>query len=191
MIVRVFFGALLAAVLGFMWGFLFWAVLGAGVRLMAPLPNEESVVQALVNAGLPSGMYVYPAPVDMNDAEAVEVTEEQHLKGPKLQIAYLANGGPSMPTEQYVKGWTHYFAFSLVAGGLLVMARNGLRSYFSRVFFVVLVGLAATVWGHWGDAVWFFHPWEYTAGRGLETLVTALLIGLVLAAFIKPAPQAT
>jgi hypothetical protein len=190
MLVRIFFGALLAGVLGFFWGFTFWAVLGAGDLLMDPLPNEDGVIQALHNAGLPSGMYVYPAPAHMNDAEAVAAFEEKHMKGPLLQLAYRANGGPAMPPEQYVKGVAHYFAIAFIAGVLLAMARNALPTYGSRVLFVVLLGLVSTVWSHWADAVWFFDSWDYTAGRGVESLVTALLFGLVLAAIIKPAPEA-
>lgn len=189
MIVRVFFGAVLAAVLGFVWGFVFWGVLNAGNMLMDPLPNEETVIQTLLNAGLPSGMYVYPAPGDMSDPAVMEAVEAQHQKGPKLQLAFFATGGPGMPPEQYLKGWTHYFAVALIAGALLAMVRNSLPTYGSRVLFVLLLGLVATVWAHWADAVWFFHSWEYTAGRGAETLITALLFGLVLAAVIKPTAQ--
>jgi hypothetical protein len=190
MIVRVFFAALIAAVLGFAWGFIFWGVLGAGSMIMAPLPQEATVKEALVNAGLASGVYVYPFPAKMDDEEDVRRAQEQHMKGPIMQIAYRPDGGPPMPPEQYVKGVVHYFAVALIAGALLAMARSSLPRYGSRVLFVLLLGLLATVWAHWADAIWFADPWPYTAGRGLESLVTALIMGLVLAAIIKPTTTA-
>ena len=61
-----------------------------------------------------------------------------------------------------------------------------LPRYGSRVLFVVLLGLLTAVWSNWSDSVWFFHPWQHSLGITLERVVTALLIGLVLAAFVKP-----
>ena len=190
MIVRLFFGALIAAFLAFMWGFVFWVVLDSGNKLMDPLPGEEAVVSALREAGLASGMYVYPAPADMKDEEATATHKEKHRAGPLLQLAYRANGGEPMPPEQYGKGYGHYFCVALILGILLHVARQGLPSYVGRVFFCVITGLLAAVWADWADSVWFFDPWSYTMGRTVEMLVTALIIGLVLAAFIKPTPGA-
>jgi hypothetical protein len=92
-----------------------------------------------------------------------------------------------MPPQQYVAGLAHPFAYALIAGILLAMAAGSLRGYGSRVLFVLLAGLLASVWIAWGDAIWWFHPWTYVLGCTVYHLVSALLMGLVLAALIKPA----
>jgi hypothetical protein len=189
MIVRLFFAAVLSAVLVFAWSFLFWTVFGGNTHLMIPLPSENHLIAELRQAGIASGMYLYPVPIDTNNQEATEVFNQQHRDGPLLQLAYKADGGPPMSTEQNVSRITHYFAVALIAGAILAMARNALCSYWHRVGFVLLLGLFATVWLTWGNAIWWYHPWIFAIGLMLYELIVALLMSLVLAAFIKPTLQ--
>jgi hypothetical protein len=99
-IVRLFFAAMLSAVLLLAWSFLFWTVFGASTHLMVPLPSENHLIAELREFGIASGMYLYPVPVDTNNQEATEVFNQQHRDGPLLQLAYKADGGlPCQPNK--------------------------------------------------------------------------------------------
>ena len=115
--------------------------------------------------------------------------KQQHRNGPLLQLAYKADGGPPISTEYNVSRITQYFAVALIDGAILAMVRNSLCSYWKREDYVLLLGLFATVWLTWGNALWWYHPWTFAVGLMLYELAVALLMSLVLAAFIKPTLQ--
>ena len=182
---RVLLAAVLSAVLMFVWGFVFWAVLGMGCRFIQPLPAELDVLAALRQSGATSGMYVYPMPADMKDEQAMESYQAKHAEGPILQLAYQAEGGPDMPPSKYAQGFGHYFAVALLSGCLLALASRGLPSFGSRLVFVLLLSLVAAVWGNVGDAVWWFHSREYCLGNMAYSMGAGLLMALVMATIIR------
>ena len=188
---RVLLAAVLSAVLMFAWGFLFWVVLGFSEQLMKPLPAELDVLASLRQAGTTSGMYVYPSPVDMNDAEAKQDLEAKHLEGPILQLAYQAEGGPMMPPSKYAQGLGHNFAVALLTGCLLALASRGLPNFGSRVLFVLLLSLVAAIWGNVGDAVWWMHSREYCLGNMGYQMGAGLAMALVTATIVRRDPEAS
>lgn len=183
---RVLLASILAAVLMFVWGFVFWGLLGAGSRLLEPLPAELDVLAALRNSQAPSGMYVYPSmPVDSQDDEAIAEFERKHQEGPLLQLAYRQEGGPPMPPAIFAQGFGHYFAVALLTSCLLALAATGLPHFGGRLVFVLLVSLVAAIWGNVGDVVWWFHSPLYCMGNMAYTLGAGLVMGLVLAAIVR------
>jgi len=182
---RVLLASILAAVLMFAWGFVFWALLGVGPQMMQPLPAELDVLAALRNSQAPSGMYVYPMPVDAQDEAGVAEFERKHQEGPLLQLAYRQEGGPSMPPSIFAQGFGHYFAVALLTGCLLALASRGLPRFSGRLVFVLLVSLVTAIWGNVGDVVWWFHSPRYCVGNMAYTLGAGLAMGLVLAAIVR------
>jgi hypothetical protein len=182
---RVLLASILAAVLMFAWGFVFWGLLGVGTHLLQPLPAELDVLAALRNSQAPSGMYVYPMPADAKDEAAVAEFERKHLEGPLLQLAYRREGGPPMPPSIFAQGLGHYFAVALLTGCLLALAARGLPHFGGRLVFVLLVSLVAAIWGNVGDVVWWFHSPRYCVGNLAYTLGAGLAMGLVLAAIVR------
>jgi hypothetical protein len=186
MAVRVLVAALVSAVLMFVWGFVFWAVLGMGARLMDPLPAAVDVIAPLRHAQTPSGMYIFPMPADMNIEGAQEEFERLHEEGPLLQLAFVAEGRPAMPPSMYAMGLGHYFAVALLTGCLVAFTVKGMPSFGTRLAFVLLVSLIAVVWSNGGDWVWWFHSPKYCLGNAAYSLVAGLLMSLTMAAVIKP-----
>ena len=183
---RVLLASILAAVLMFAWGFVFWVVLGFGDRLMQPLPAELDVLAALRNVQAPSGMYAYPMLGNVDSEDARAEFERKHLEGPLLQLAYRKEGGPPMPLFVFAQGFGHYFAVALVTSCLLVLAARGLPRYSGRLVFVLLVSLVAAIWGNVGDVVWFLHSPVYCVGSIVYAMGAGLVMGLVLAAIDPP-----
>lgn len=185
MAVRILVAAALSAVLMFLWGFVFWGVLDVGSSVMEPLPAELDVLASLRGSQAASGMYVYPMPADAADPDAVAEFERKHQEGPLLQLAYVAEGGDPMPASMFVFGLAHYFLVSLLAGCMLAIAGNGLRTFGRRFAVLGLFALAASLWANAADAIWWFHPLDYCLGNGAYQLVAGLLMAVVVAALVK------
>ncbi len=172
-------GALLAAVAIFVWGFLFWATpLSAPVFKQAP--DEAAVTQSLA-ANLPAtGTYYIPDPrSDAADFEA------RHQAGPLVTIFYREAGTPAMTPTVFLLGFLHMFISMLLAGLLLRLAAPALRTYGSKVVFVVLAGVAVGVWGNLGDPIWYYQPWTYHLMTTLYDIIAWGLGGLILARFVQ------
>lgn len=192
--IRLFVGAVLAAVVLFAWGFVFWAASGVMYRFLRPLPDEAEVTQALQKGDIESGTYLipFPAPDAMSgkDAAKAEELRRRSLRGPVVEIIYRKEGLDPTDPQQYVAGFCHFLAASLLAGVLLVMAQPGLRRYPARVLFVTLVGVFAAVAVVLSKPVWFHHPWPAALYESAYVVIGWLLAGIVLALVIRPAKEA-
>jgi hypothetical protein len=73
---------------------------------------------------------------------------------------------------------------ALIAAWLL--AQTGLVSYASKVWFVVLVGLAAAITTNVPYYTWYGFPRRYTAAHVFVAVVGYVCAGLVIAWLIKP-----
>lgn len=187
---RVLLASIVAAVLMFAWGFVFWGLCCMGTKLAAPLPAELDVLAALRNSQAPSGMYVYPLLADPSDEEALAEWKNKHREGPLLQLAYRKEGGPPMPPSVFAQGLGHYFAVALLTSCLLALAARGLPHFGGRLVFVLLVSLVAAIWSNVGDVVWWFHSPRYCLGNMAYTMGAGLVMGLVVAAIVRrPAEQ--
>jgi hypothetical protein len=182
---RVLLASIVAAVLMFAWGFVFWGLSGMSTKLAEPLPAELDVLAALRNSQAPSGMYVYPMPADPSDEEAQAEWENKHREGPLLQLAYRKEGGPPMPLSVFAQGLGHYFAVALLTSCLLALAAGGLPHFGGRLVFVLLVSLVAAIWTNVGDVVWWFHSPLYCLGNMAYTMGAGLVMGLVVAAIVR------
>jgi hypothetical protein len=190
MVGRVLLASMVAAVLMFAWGFVFWGLMGMSTQLAAPLPAELDLLAVLRNSQAPSGMYIYPMLVDPSEEQARTEWEKKHREGPLLQLAYRKEGGPPMPPSMFAQGLTHYFAVALLTSCLLALAARGLPHFGGRLVFVLLVSLVAAIWTNVGDVVWWFHSPLYCLGNMAYTMGAGLVMGLVVAAIVRrPAEQ--
>ncbi len=191
MVGRVLLASIVAAVLMFVWGFVFWGLSGMGAELLEPLPAELDVLAALRNSQAPSGMYVYPLPADPSDEQAQTEWENKHREGPLLQLAYRKEGGPPMPLSMFAQGLGHCFAVALLTSCLLALAARGLPHFGGRLVFVLLVSLVAAIWSNVGDVVWWFHSPRYCLGNMAYTMGAGLVMGLVVAALVRRPAEET
>jgi lipopolysaccharide export LptBFGC system permease protein LptF len=191
MILRIGLGALLSAVVLMLWGYLFWIVLGVPQGVLRPLPAGDPLTNALKAKGMTTGAYVYPArPSEeaLKDRSRWNAYVEQSRRGPLVQLFYAREGADPISTTLAARGLLHFFVSSLLAAALLAVASPRLKRYGSRVGFVVLLGLFATVLVNLGAPIWFHHPWDYHLLMAAVDCFNALLMGIVLAAVVKPGP---
>ncbi|MCH8839930.1 MAG: hypothetical protein IH831_04500 [Planctomycetes bacterium] len=190
MVGRVLLASIVAAVLMFVWGFVFWGLCSMVTKLAAPLPAELDVLAALRNSQAPSGMYIYPMPADPSDKEAQAECEKKFLEGPLLQLAYRKEGVLMMAPSMFAQGLGLNFAVALLTSCLLALAARGLPHFGGRLVFVLLVSLVAAIWTNVGDVVWWFHSPFYCLGNMAYVMGAGLVMGLVVATIVRrPAEQ--
>lgn len=177
---RTLLGSLLAAIAMFVWGFLFW-----GLPIVQPIDSGldgEKAQAALSGLLSRDGVYVFPEPPGQ---EMTEAWSALHRRGPLGMIFYRAAGAEPMAPTVFLLGFAHNLITCLLIALLLGKASSALAAYGSRVGFVALAGLAATIWGHAGDPIWLYHPWRFHLLAMAYDLVAWLLVGAILARFVR------
>ncbi|MBC8144217.1 MAG: hypothetical protein H7X80_01460, partial [bacterium] len=179
-------GSLLGAVVFFVWGFLFWAVLPLGTAAYKPVPNPDAVIAALNGSALESGTYMYPMAEDMSADGAMEKVQALHDKGPLFEIRFHKAGVSMMDPMMMISGFIHFLISTLLAAMLLRYALPQLQSFKQRVLFFTLFGLASAVFIHLSGPIWFYYPWDRALIDVLYVVLGWTLVGLVMAWRIKP-----
>jgi hypothetical protein len=181
-------GALVGAVILYVFGFLWYGMSGIGESSFSSLPNEETVVNTLTGAGLTSGTYIYPRmerngePISMDDWTAL------HAKGPLFEVRYHADGVEPMSATMFISGFVHFLVSTLLAAWLLSVALPRLESYAKRVMFLTMLGIFAGVFVQLSGPIWFYYPWDRALSDLAYDGLAWLVAGLGMAAIIKPRP---
>jgi hypothetical protein len=185
--VRVIVASLLAAVVLFVWGAVWWMALPFADWAMRPVPNEEAVIAALKTSLPESGTYFSPYRDQNATPEQDAALMERHRQGPLAQVIYLKDGMDPKAPAAFAVGFVQILLSTLVAGVLLRLAAPALRSYLERAGFVVLLALFAVVALNLADIIWFHYPWAYPVMRSGFVLSGWVLAALVLGAVVRPA----
>jgi hypothetical protein len=189
---RILLAGLLGGIAMFIWSSLAHTVLPLGQAGIKEIPNENSVLTALnTTLGESSGLYFYPGWGLGSDATsqqrnaAMQQYEQKLASSPSGILIYHPPGGKAMTPGQLVTEFLTELAEALIVVFLLSQTR--LRSYWSRVGFVLLAGILAAIttnipyWNWWG------FPVTYTLAYMTIEIVGFLLVGLVAAAVLKRA----
>lgn len=187
---RFLLAVVLSATLQFAWGFAFWSGSPMSKQMIQGAPEEEKIAEVLRTTLPDSGVYFLPYPVCM-DGECDESTQEQflhkHQAGPLVQIVYRREGLDAMSPVVLGLGFAHFLASSLLAGFLLFLAGPGLPHFFSRVLFVCLLGVFATLTIQFANPIWFHHPWKFTLLHSVYDVGCWIVSAFALAGLIRRA----
>jgi hypothetical protein len=177
-------GTILATVALFVWGAVFW---------MNPLPytylertsDDAQAGQALLAHFPRTGTYILPGP---HHEEAT--LKRLHEAGPLAMVHVVKQGRPLMAGSTFALGFLQELVVVMLIGALLHLARNSLTRYVARVRFVTVAGIAAAVFSDFGAPIWWNHPWPFHLVSAIYAVTGWFVVGLVLAAFIRPRPVA-
>lgn len=177
---RLILGSLVAAVVVFLWGFLYWNVFPFRTAATLPIPDEPALAQAL--QALPeSGTYEVP---DLHAGQADEELIGRLGQGP-IALVMLRREGVEWPNPAtFIGGFLHMLVTALLIGAALRMAN--LASFGARFGLAFVAGLAAAIFANLGEPIWFYHPWGYHVLQAGYDLTIWALIGLVMAKFVRP-----
>jgi len=162
--------SLLAGVVMFVWGFTSWAVLPWHMSTANKFTDEIAVSQVLKANAPEKGVYFLP------------YAEEDH--GPE-QVGAFANvlpGGTAMNMGVMMLTGLIVNILAAVIGLYLLSMTCGL-SFWGKVGFFTLVGLAIGFVSHAPYWNWFSFSTPYVAVMILDTIITWFLAGLAVAKF--------
>ena len=178
---RILIGSVLAAVVLFLWGFVFWGLSGVSNAVMGPVPDEAALSQKLSEALPRSGVYLLPYP----PAQPTEEFMKRHRAGPLAQIFYRREGADPMGGGVFAAGFLHMFVSVLVMAIALNLVRPATSSYGARVKLVLVAGLAGAIYSNLGKPIWWHQSWEYHLLGFVYDFTSWVLAGLVLARFVR------
>jgi hypothetical protein len=189
--IRVIVAVTLAAVVQFVWGFVFFGYLSAFDCMVSRAPDESALAATLKSTLPESGTYFVPmCPGCSASQEATEAFNERHAAGPIVQIHYHKEGFSlaMMPVVMGI-GFGHTVLTVVLAALLLRMALPSLPTYLTRLVFVFGLGVFAAVAIRLGDLIWMHHHWAFPVGQMVFCVVAWLLAGVVMGAIIRPTQQ--
>ena len=184
---RIVLGTFVGAIIIYFWLFASWMLLGIHNSSFRPLPSHDDVTSALGAKGLKTGAYHAPSwPESPDDEAAMAEFNAQHEAGPIFTIFYHKEGLPVMGPKTFACAIALDVASAAIVAIALWCAAPRLTNYFCRVGFVAMLGLLVALMGHVSYWVWMLFPVDYTIAMCADQIVGWLLVGLALAAIIKP-----
>jgi hypothetical protein len=169
-------GALVAAIVMFVLGFVFFDLLFP--MALSPLaPDAAQAVQAALGSHLPaSGSY------------AVPLDEAAWMAGPSAMITFAAAGEVPAMAMAMILGFLH-MAVCIFVFGLALKAVGG--DFARQCKIVLLTGIAAAAFMHLGDPIWYGGGWKMSIFLFIADGVMLIAGGLVLAKWFTSERAAT
>lgn len=186
--VRLVIGSVLAAVLMFVWGFLFWVVIPQPSWGFKAIPGEHLDEFNYDLALLEPGTYVSPYPGQVPD-ETEEEMIARHEVSPIVYLNVDPDGAPMISPVAMGQGFVHGLLAALAMGFLLLLAAPALPGYSERVKFVWIAGIFCAIWAQPNHTIWFNRSCGVTTWYCIYDVLTWMLAGLVLAYFVTGHPR--
>ena len=191
---RIIIAGIVGGIVMFLWGGLWHEQLPFGFTGLRSIPNQEAVVSSMKTNLPEAGMYIFPGfglPDDAPFAQkkaSMQKLEQNPPVGPQGVLVYSPVTRP-LSAKQLVTECLTDILQALLAVFLLVQAR--LRRYSSRVGFVIVAGLLASVTTNIAFWNWYGFPGSFIVANVAYLVVGYLLVGLIGAAIVKTsAPKA-
>ena len=182
---RMIIGVVVAAVVLYMWGFVYWGFGPYGKMIWKQTQDDAAAGQVLLEHFPQNGTYFVPG---MGNEE--EKREALYDNGPVAFVHMIsASGRPMVDSSIMIQGFVLNLVVILLIAFLLRQVAPALPTYFDRVKFSALAGLTAAVLIDCGDAVWWQIDWPWMLYTGFYHFSAWTLTGLILAKFIAPAPN--
>jgi len=175
---RLLIGTTLAAVVLFLWGFVYWGAQPLAWRIIGPAPDEATLQKALGEMLPEPGAYFVPHPTTSDPATHAARAQA----GPIATI--LIRGGED-PNDPAAMGWgfAHMWVSALLMG--LLLRRFAPTSVGAAAGIAAMAGLAAAVWADLGRPIWYAQPWDYHLLFAVYELGGWVLAGAVLGFFVR------
>ena len=184
---KIILAGLTAGIAITIWQFAAWMVLPFHKDTIKITPNEEAVTAVLSNSITEEGVYGLPnTPQQMGDKEAVKKWENNFSRGPLVTIFYRPTGDNPAMTSQFIIGIIIQIIAAMCAAWLLSRSTASTQSYISRISYVGILGIFASIVTHASYWNWMYFPPKYTTAMMCDLIIGWIVGGLIIAAFIKP-----
>ena len=181
---RVLIGGLVAGIILFIVGFIFWASPLSELAYNNADDQQGAAVQLALNQNLTergTGTYVIPNPATAEGAA-------NYARGPIATVHYNTGGYSPDDMSMILPGLIMALvAGMLIAVGLAFGARHA--TFGERARLVLFFSLGVTVWTLLAQPVFNHHGWGYWIYSFIAETTALALAGLVVARWFLPHPQ--
>ena len=180
--VKMAFGAFVAAIAMFVTGFLFYATPLQQIAFQSLDDGKAAAVQgALADNLSESGTGTYIIPNPSTSAGGVG-----YISGPIATVHFNSAGFPIADMTVLVWGFVHEFIVCFLLGWALMGIDRRVSDYVSRGKTVIMFSVAASAFLHLGNPIWYHHDWAYEIYRFIADAVMLSVAGLILARWFLP-----
>ena len=184
---RLITGGIVGGITLFMWGFVSWVVLTWHFDTVRHDSSVMAVVEYIEDNLQETGVYYFPPMTTMRpDETEMEAYTELHKNSPSGMIFYNAQHLDPMSPSRLFVGFLADVGAAIFATLLLIVALPSLPKYWGRVVYVASLGVFAIFAIRLVDGVFFNLPIRWTVNQTLDTAISWMLVGLVLAAIVRP-----
>jgi len=187
---RVLLAGLLGGIAMFAWTSLAHMVLPLGDAGVKEIPNEQGVLSAMqASLGAAPGFYFFPGAGLGPDATMQQKRAAMDQYGQKLAanpsgiLIYHPPGAKPLTAGQLATEFSTELIEALLA--VILLSQTRLTSFTSRLGFVIVAGMLATIATNVSYWNWYGFPASYTAAYMTTGVVGFICLGLVAAAIMK------
>jgi hypothetical protein len=175
---KILLGGILGGLALFMWGGLSHMALGLGNVGMQNIqrPVYDSMKASIAQAGF----YFLP------ESDMKGTIKDEYKGGPVGILIYKPTGAGAPMTGQLINEAILNVIQALIAAYLLSLATKLVR-YPQRVGFVFTLGILSAIATNIEYWNWYGFPASYTMAAIVDKLIGFMVVGLIVAAFVKPA----
>ena len=174
-------GAVVAAIVMFFWGFLFWGTPFPYNTFMERVADDTGLMQAMDEHLDESGVYYVPDLAEMG----TETFNAKHEKGPLAFIFLRKDGGPAQDMSGMLFGFIHFLVTAFLLAFLIRWVMGCLNGLGSYITFGSFVGLIAGFYTHIGNVVWWKWPLGWQTYAMVYDITSFALGALLIGYFLR------
>lgn len=177
---KLLIGSVAAAIAMFITGFLFYATPLQYVGQQRISDAQDAAIQQALASNLPkTGTYMIP------DASS-QAGSEMYAKGPIATVHYNSSGFSVASPNVLIAGFVHELIVCVLLAAALSGFDRRVSDFSSRAKTVVLFSLAASVFMHLGEPIWYHHDWAHFIYAFVADATMLIIAGLILARWFMP-----
>lgn len=187
---RILLAGLLGGIAMFIWSGIAHTATPLGMVGIKEIPNEQNVLTAMQGQlGATSGLYLYPGmgagpnPTKEQQQAAMRQYDQRLAANPSGLLIYHPPGMKALTGAQLGTEFLTELIEALFVAFLL--SQTNLRSFASRLGFVIVAGLMAVITTNIPYWNWYGFPVVYTANYMMIEMVGYLIAGLVAIAVLR------
>ena len=193
---RVLLAGLLGGIAMFAWTSLAHMVLPLGAVGVKEIPGEQGVLSAMqASLGTASGLYLFPGMGLGPDATMQQKQAAMDQYGQKLAanpsgiLIYHPVGAKGLTAGQLATEFSTELIEALLV--VILLSQTRLTTFASRLGFVIVAGMLATIATNVSYWNWYGFPASYTASYMTTGVVGFICVGLVAATVMRERTPAT
>ncbi len=139
-----------------------------------PLPNEDRVMDALREAGVPAGDFMMPH-AGSPEVMRSDAFKEKWRKGPVGMMTIMPSGVPFGMGKQLGQWFAYCLVVSVFCAYLTGRAVGPGTDYLEVFRFAGFTAFVCYAVGGWQRSIWYAQSWSTTARNTLDGLIYGLL----------------